>query len=267
MNGIHRQLRAIARALVLCLVTAFFYLLWVTIVPLLLVSEKAAYWWRNFNFRTWAKLTSTLLGMRVVARGAPPQAPFFLVSNHLSYMDIVAFASQQDCVFIAKSEVANWPVLGLLCRSMGTIFVDRSSRLDVLRVNRLIEEALRSGKGVLLFPEGTSTPGAEVLKFHSALLEPAIRQGCPVSFATVSYRTPVGQTPAHRSVCWWGDRSFLPHFYRLLELKSIEATLVFGSHSIRADGRKLLARELWQAVKDEFIAVVETEEPCKTPTH
>ena len=162
---------------------------------------------------------------------------------------------------------ANWPVLGLLCRSMGTIFVDRNSRLDVLRVNRLIEQALRSGKGVLLFPEGTSTPGSEVLPFHSALLEPAVQEGCPVSFATVSYRTPVGQAPAHLSVCWWGEMSFLPHFYRFLQLKSVEATLVFGSHSIRADDRKLLARKLWQAVKDEFIPVVETEELCKTPTH
>lgn len=255
----HCQLRAITRALILCLVTVFFYLLWVTIMPLLVVSEKAAYWWRNFNFRTWAKLTSTLLGMRVVARGTPPHAPFLLVSNHLSYMDIVAFAWRLDCVFIAKSEVATWPVLGLLCRSMGTIFVDRNSRPDVLRVNRLIEKALRSGKGILLFPEGTSTPGAEVLPFHSALLEPAVRRACPVSFATVSYRTAVGQAPAHQSVCWWGEMSFLPHFYRLLQLKSVEATLVFGSHSIRADDRKLLARKLWQAVKDEFIAVVENE--------
>jgi 1-acyl-sn-glycerol-3-phosphate acyltransferase len=267
MTCVQCQLRAITRALALCLVTAFFYLLWVSIMPLLLVSEKACYWWRSFNFRTWARLTNTLLGMRVEARGTPPQAPFFLVSNHLSYMDIVAFASRLDCVFIAKSEVANWPVLGFLCRSMGTIFVDRNSRLDVLRVNRLIEKALRSGKGILLFPEGTSTPGAEVLPFHSALLEPAVRRGCPVSFATVSYRTPVGQAPSHQSVCWWGKMPFLPHFYRLLQLKSVETTVVFGSHSIRADDRKLLARRLWQAVKDEFTVALETEELCKTPTH
>jgi 1-acyl-sn-glycerol-3-phosphate acyltransferase len=266
MTCAYRQLRPFARALALCLVTASFYLLWITVMPLC-VLVKASYWWRNFNFRTWAKLTCVLLGMRLEVRGSPPQAPFFLVSNHLSHVDIVAFASQLDCVFIAKSEVAGWPVLGLLCKSMGTIFVDRNSRLDVLRVNRLIEEALASGKGVLLFPEGTSTLGAEVLPFHSALLEPAVRRGCPVSFATVSYRTAVGQTPAHESVCWWGEMPFLPHFYRLLQLRSLEATLVFGSHSIRADDRKLLARKLWQAVKDEFIAVVAAEELCKTPSH
>jgi 1-acyl-sn-glycerol-3-phosphate acyltransferase len=243
----------------LCAVTAFFYLLWACITPLLLVSAKGCYAWRNVNFRTWARLTNAVLGVRVERKGTPPRAPFFLVSNHLSYMDIIAFAAHLDCVFIAKSEVANWPVLGLLCRSMGTIFVDRGSRMDVLRVNRLIERALRSGKGVLLFPEGTSTPGAEVLPFHSALLEPAIQHGCPVSFATVSYRTPVGQPPAHLSVCWWGEMPFLGHFYRLLQLKSVAATLGFGSHSIRADDRKVLARELWQAVSEELIPVVESE--------
>jgi len=263
MKSFRNHLRALTRAVAFCAITAFFYLLWACLTPLLLVSEKASYAWRSFNFRTWAKLTNTLLRMRVVARGAPPRAPFFLVSNHLSYMDIVAFAARLDCVFIAKSEVANWPVLGLLCRSMGTIFVDRNSRMDVLRVNRLIERALRSGKGVLLFPEGTSTPGAEVLPFHSALLEPAVQQGCPVSFATVSYRTPSGQPPAHLSVCWWGEMSFMTHFYKLLHLKSVEATLVFGSHSIRADDRKVLARKLWQAVQEESIPTVENDSPAE----
>jgi 1-acyl-sn-glycerol-3-phosphate acyltransferase len=263
MKSLYSYLRAVARIVALCVATAFIYLFWASITPILLVWPQACYRWRNLNFRAWAKLTNALLGIRVEPRGTPPCTPFFLVSNHLSYMDIVAFASRLDCVFVAKSEVANWPILGLLCRSMGTIFVDRNSRKDVLRVNRLIEQALRSGKGVVLFPEGTSTPGAEVLPFHSALLDPAVQHACPVSFAAVSYRTPVGQPPAHLSVCWWGEMSFLPHFYRLLQLESVDATLVFGSHSIRADDRKQLARKLWQAVNEEFISVVENNSPVE----
>jgi 1-acyl-sn-glycerol-3-phosphate acyltransferase len=267
MGLVRRHLRGVSRAVALCLLTTFIYLLWACILPLVLVSKKATIWWRDLNFRTWSKLTATLVGLRVEAIGVRPRAPFFLVSNHLSYMDIVAFACRLDCVFIAKSEVARWPVLGLLCRSMGTIFVDRNSRMDVLRVNRLIEKDLVSGRGVLLFPEGTSTPGSEVLPFHSALLEPAVRQGLPVSFATVNYRVAAGQPPAHESVCWWGEMTFLPHFYRFLQLESVAATLVFGSHSIRADDRKILARQLHQAVKNDFIPVAEAEELCKTPVH
>ena len=241
--------------------TTFFYLIWASLTPFLLASGRALYRWRNFNFRKWAKVAAALLGMRVNVKGTPPQAPFFLVSNHLSYLDVVAFASQVDCIFVAKSEVANWPGLGLLCRSMGTIFVDRNCRHDVLRVNRLIEKALHSGKGVLLFPEGTSTAGVSVLPFHSALFESAVRAGYPVSYATVTYQTSAGQPPAHQCVCWWGEMAFLPHLYRLFQVTAFEATLSFGSHAIRADDRKVLARRLWQAVKGELVSEDNTAQP------
>jgi len=264
MNSIARHVRAIARVPALLGITIFFYVLWAGIMPFLLGSAKARYGWRNFNFRRWARATAALLGMRVNLQGGPPRTPFFLVSNHLSYMDIVAFASQLDCVFVAKQEVAGWPVLGRLCRNMDTIFVDRNSRLDVLRVNTLIKEALGAGKGVLLFPEGTSTWGFEVLPFHSALFEPAVTGSYPVSYATIGYQTPPGQPPAHLSVCWWGDMAFLPHVYRLLQLTFFEATLVFGSHAIRADDRKTLAQRLWQAVEEQLISSVHTARPEAT---
>src|SRR5262245_16955570 len=103
MSRVHCHLRALSRATALCLVTTFFYLLWACIMPLTLISEKAGAWWRGLNFRIWSRVTGALLGMRIQVRGTPPRAPFFLVSNHLSYMDITAFASQVNCVFIAKS--------------------------------------------------------------------------------------------------------------------------------------------------------------------
>src|SRR5262245_25317665 len=111
MKPFHNLLRASIRVIAFCAITTFFYLLWAGIVPLLVVSVKARYWWHNVNFRTWARLTNVLLRMQIQAGGTPPRAPFFLVSNHLSYMDIVAFTAHLDCVFIAKSEVARWPVL------------------------------------------------------------------------------------------------------------------------------------------------------------
>ncbi len=252
MNCSRLHLRAACRLAFFCAETVFFYLLWLTFTPLVLNSKRISYWWRNFNFRGWAKVTAALLKIRLIVKGTPPRAPFLIVSNHLSYIDIIAFASQVDVVFVAKSDVAAWPALGLLCRSMGTIFVNRRSRKDVVRVNALIGQALAEGKGVLIFPEGTSTAGDEVLPFHSALLEPAVTGGYPVSFATVSYQTAPGQPSAQSSICWWGAMTFLPHLYRLLQLPSFEATLVFGSHSIRADDRKVLAKKLWQGVNDEF---------------
>jgi len=253
------HLRAIGRIMGLCGVTGFFYAMWTAVTPFLLAWPRIAYRWRNLNFRNWARVTAALLRMRVAVQGTPPQAPFFLVSNHLSYLDIVAFASQMDSVFIAKSEVALWPILGYLCQCMGTIFIKRNSRKDVLRVNSLIERALRSGKGLLLFPEATSGAGAEVLPFHTALLEPPVKEGYPVSYATLTYQTPTGQPPAYLSVCWWGEMPFLSHFYELLQLKSLDATLVFGADSIRADDRKELGDKLWQAVNKDFTPVLDLE--------
>jgi 1-acyl-sn-glycerol-3-phosphate acyltransferase len=267
MNSTVRYLRAVLRALAFCMVTVFFYGMWLNLVPFLLFLDKASYRWRSFNFRNWARATAALLRMRIAVEGTQPQEPFFAVSNHLSYLDVVTLASQLDCVFIAKSDVAGWPVLGLLCRSMGTIFVNRNSRKDVLRVNALIETALDAGKGVLLFPEGTSTAGVEVLPFHSALLEPAARAGYPVSYATINYRTPAGEPPANLSVCWWGEMTFLSHLWRLFQLASFDATVAFGSHSIRADDRKTLARELWHAVQQEFVPSAKTEDLCKLVIH
>ena len=214
--------------------------------------------------RGWANATALLAGMKIRVKGTPPRAPFLLVSNHLSYMDVVAFAARVDSRFVAKSDVARWPVLGLLSRNMGTLFVDRHSRKDVLRVNALIQRTLADGRGVLLFPEGTSTAGVEVLPFHSALLEPAVQAGYPVSYATISYETHRGETGADQSVCWWGDMTFLGHLYGLFQLTSFDVTLQFGSHSIRSDNRKMLAKSLWQAVQANFIPGVRTEEPCST---
>jgi 1-acyl-sn-glycerol-3-phosphate acyltransferase len=266
MHGLSHHGRAIFRILALCSVTALFYLLWIMVSPLLLASVRASYAWRNFNFRRWAKVTAVIMGMKISVKGTQPQSPFFLVANHLSYVDILAFASQVDCLFVAKHDVARWPILGHLCRSMGTIFVDRTLRKDALRVNDIMESALAGGKAVLLFPEGTSSAGNTVLPFHSALLEPAVRASYPVSYAAVSYRTPPDQAPASLAVCWWGDMTFLSHFYRLLHLKTFDAHVVFGSHSIRADDRKTLARRLWQAIQEEFGYLGMIEEQCKTTT-
>ena len=166
-----------------------------------------------------------ILGGRLRIEGEPPAAPFFLVSNHLSYVDILVLASCLDGFFIAKIEIRHWPLFGLLSRTVGTLFIDRELRRDVVRVNGLIEEVLDSGYGVILFPEGTSTQGHEVAAFRSALLDYPARRGMPVHVAAVGYRTPPGELPAHLAMCWWGDAQFAPHARQLLGVRSFEATL------------------------------------------
>jgi 1-acyl-sn-glycerol-3-phosphate acyltransferase len=216
---------------------------------------------RSAIFGGWAKLAARTMGLRIEVRGQPSKPPFFLVSNHLSYLDIVAYATQFDCVFVAKSEVASWPGIGRVAREVGTIFIERRNFQDLPRVIGLIDKNLDEGVGVVLFAEGTSTKGERVLPFNPALLEPAARSAYPVSHAAISYRTPPDEVPAEWSVCWWGEMTLLPHFKELLKLPHIDAVICFGSHAIQANDRKVLARGLWQAVNDQFIPVVEPRLP------
>lgn len=259
-------LRATAKLAALCLVTCVMYIMLLAGLTLTLPFSRERNRWRGLMLRRWARVTASLLRIKVASSGVPPRAPFFLVSNHLSYVDVIVLASQLNCVFIAKREIASWPIIGTLCRSVGTIFIDRGNRRSILKVNAEVERAFADGRGVVLFAEGTSTPGAEVLPFRPSLLEPAARACFAVSYAAISYHTSEGQAPAHRAVCWWGDMTFAGHLYRLARLSEIHATLAFGHEAICDADRKRLARRLREGVRREFIPVVTTEEQWSAAT-
>ena len=192
--------------------------------------------------------------------GRAPRAPFLLVSNHLGYVDIPVLAACVDAWFVAKMEIRSWPLVGVLCRSVGTVFIDRKLSPDVLRVNRLIEDVLADGYGVVLFPEGTSTQGFEVRRFRTSLLDHAARSGTPVHAAALTYRTPTGETPAHLSVCWWGDAPLFAHAQRLFELRRFDAIVRFSPEAVIAGDRKELAADLRREVERRFEPVVAPDE-------
>lgn len=196
--------------------------------------------------------------MRVVTAGEPPRPPFLLVSNHLSYVDIIAYAACLGCVFISRGDVADWPGIGLVARSVGTIFINREKLQDIPRVIGEINYALDEGLGVVLFPEGVSGAGDRVLPFHPSLLEPAAKANYPVSYAAISYRTSPEETPAYLAINWWQDMTFGRHARELLKLSRFEAFITFGSHAIRSDDRKSLAKSLWSAVNDQFTPMVDS---------
>jgi 1-acyl-sn-glycerol-3-phosphate acyltransferase len=258
-----KQFRLIFRCLAISLITGGFYMLWLIGWLLLFAFTGALHSWRNWIFRHWAKAIALALGMKIKVEGVPPQAPFFLVSNHLSYVDIIAFASQLDCVFVSKSEVRDWPVVGFLCRSMGIIFIDRERRADIPRVIGLIEQAWQKKQGVIVFPEGTSSKGSGLLPFKPSLLEPAVKARLPVSYASLTYQTRAPETPAYLSVCWWGDMTFAPHALDLFRLSGFQATLVFGAQTFLEEDRKVLAQKLRDAIEQQFTPVIGPEEECK----
>jgi 1-acyl-sn-glycerol-3-phosphate acyltransferase len=206
----------------------------------------------------WARGAVRILGVRVEVRGTLPRAPFLLACNHLGYLDVVVLASRTPCVFVAKSEVAGWPVLGPLIRQMGTIFVDRGRRAGLTGVIDHMEGAVTGGAGVTFFPEGTSSDGRAVLPFLPSLLEAAVRTGYPVSCAGLRYRTRAGDPPPESVVAWWGDMTFAPHFRRLLGLRGIDAELAFAPTAVTGTDRKQLSRD----AREQVIRAVEGRTEC-----
>ena len=104
---------------------------------------------------------------------------------------------------------------------MGAIFINRQNRRDIPRAGNEVVKKIEAGEGVIVFPEGTSTKGEEVLPFNSSFLEFAAKNNLPVSYASISYRTPEGEPDASNYVCWWEDISFGEHMLRLFRLKNL----------------------------------------------
>jgi 1-acyl-sn-glycerol-3-phosphate acyltransferase len=209
---------------------------------------------------SWAAVLLRVLSVTLKTRGIPPSPPFFAVSNHLSYLDILCYAARLDCVFIARSDLASWPFFGALAKSVDTIFIDRARRQDIPRAIAEIERKLNEGCGIVLFPEGTSTKGQEVLPFRAGLLEPASRLNLSVYPAAISYRTPSRERPAFLSICWWGEMTFVGHFLEMLEISSCEASIAFLPTSVCNSDRKILAQELWSHVAGAFVPVIQASE-------
>ncbi len=217
-----------------------------------------------YPWRRWACWVTALFGLRVQVRGIPPPAPCLLVANHLSYLDILVLATQTDIVFVAKAEVARWPVIGFLSRAVGTVFIDRARKRDLPRVIQAMTDALRRGQRVAFFPEGTSSAGTLILPFHSPLFEAAVRAGVPVRYASLTYRTICDIPPASHAVCWWGDMTFARHLYALLQLSEVRATVSFGRDAVEAGNRKQLATQARAAVMRLFSPVTPTPTPAPT---
>jgi len=180
-----------------------------------------------------AKLVLAVLGVRLKITGKPP-AGGLLVSNHLSYLEVLVYGAALPCFLVAKAEISRWPFFGALARAGGTLFIDRGSRESALAVSQEIAARLKGNVPVLFFPEGTSTDGT-LLRFHSRLFTPAVDAGAPVTAAAVRY-VPEDGSP-ERTLCWFGDDEFLPHLWKALGGPNFSAEVHFGEPRIYADRR------------------------------
>jgi 1-acyl-sn-glycerol-3-phosphate acyltransferase len=194
-----------------------------------LTLQQRALWLHSAS-----QIILTSLGIRTQVAGVPPCCGL-VVANHLSYLDIAILSAAMPCFFVAKSEIDRWPYFGKAARVGGTLFIDRSSLKSAERVAAEIAERLPLPVPILFFPEGTSTDGGALLRFHTRLFEPAVRAESPVTAAAVRYILCNGAR--ERDLCWFGDQDFLPHLLKTLGTAGFTAEIRFGDPHIYSDRR------------------------------
>lgn len=250
-----RLLAAFLIALRLLLLAVVLLLLVVSwLLPLLVkpFSARASSALRVHQMGVWARATLAIMGIRVRQEGNSPTAPFLLVSNHLSYLDILVLWSRVDAYFLAKSELGSWFLLGPLIRAAGTLFINRNRRAGVVPAIASVKEKLALGNGVIFFPEGTSSSGGGLLPFKSSLFAVAADTDLPVHVVCLHYATTSPAHPAELEVAWWGDMAFGGHFLRLLGIPRVNVRLRFAQEAVRHGDRKQLAVETQKSMQDLF---------------
>jgi 1-acyl-sn-glycerol-3-phosphate acyltransferase len=199
-----------------------------------------------------------------------------ILSNHVSWLDICVVSALAPVVFVAKSEVAGWPVFGWLAKLQRTIFIDRKARHRTGAATREIAGRMLGGDAVVLFAEGTSSDGTRVLPFRSSLVG-AVHHALgnsaqhshvtvqPMSLAYVGFGgLPMGRAMRER-VAWYGDADLVPHLLQLLSSGAVDVTVSWGeaiAYDISAD-RKAIARASEQSVRRMTAAALRPARPAR----
>lgn len=197
-----------------------------------------------------------LLGLSVTVDGDPAyDRPLLIVSNHISWLDIIVLSSRGPLTFVAKSEVAGWPLLGLLAKLQQTVFVDRERKLKSRTTAEEIAGRMLAGHAVVLFAEGTSSDGSTVLPFRSALVGAATAAMAADGGAAAVFVQPLAisySQSSRRVAPWYGDMEFFPHLLSVLRAGRIEIRISWGAPLVFGQGsdRKDVTHRLEQSVRD-----------------
>lgn len=208
------------------------------------------------RYRCWHyKIMARILGLKIVTRGdQSAMRPQLVVCNHISYLDIIALGSAAEGAFVAKADIAKWPVFGVMAKAGRSIFVDRR-RAATGTARDQIQERLEGGEALIMFPEATSGDGTRMLPFKSALftvaerhvtrpdgrVEPVIVQPASLAYTRLN-GLPIGV--GWRSYfAWFGDMELMPHLWHVAKLGTITVEITFHAPVSRAEfpNRKALA--------------------------
>ena len=178
---------------------------------------------RRVRIRRWSRHLLHLLHVDIRIAGALSHPNVMVVANHVSWLDIFALHAVGPVRFIAKSEIARWPLIGRLVAGVGTLFIERARRHDTHRVNQEVAAALAAGDIVAVFPEGTVTNGTNVLPFKGSLLQPIVDAQGFVQPVAIRYRTRAGETSFAPS---YDDVTFLRSFWRICGARALVVDMI-----------------------------------------
>lgn len=255
-----RLLRSTARSIWLLL------LLLSAVLDFILRRPRSSYE-GSVRVHGWCRRIVRAMGVQCSAEGGLP-AYGAVVANHLSYLDVLAFASLRPFVMVAKSEVARWPLVGWLTTRAGTVYVVRGGGPPTYSaVNAAMAAAYRSGLPVLFFPEGTTTDGGAVEPFRRGLFHSVLNEDVPLRVAGLRYSIvgDAGSATVADGVCWWGATLLAPHLFRLLGLRGVKASIRFGAEVTQRADRFVLSEtarlrvmELAEVSGEKIAGAVET---------
>lgn len=168
----------------------------------------------------WARGVVRALGIELTVHGTLPDGPHLLLGNHRSYIDIVAILSKLPCAFLAKEEIAGWPLFGEAARLTGTVFVKRDDPASRKLAREGALAHLQRGIPFAAFPEGTTFRGPGILPFFPGLFRLAEQYDFPVVPVAIEYED--------SDDAWVGDDSFLRHFLQAFRKPRVRLRIAFG---------------------------------------
>ncbi|MBK6650578.1 MAG: 1-acyl-sn-glycerol-3-phosphate acyltransferase [Betaproteobacteria bacterium] len=185
---------------------------------------------KSLKVQAWSVRMLHIMGISLDVQGDVPQhGPLLLVANHISWLDILVLHASRHCRFVSKADVQHWPLIGTLAQGCGTLFVERESRRDAMRVVHHMADALRSGDMLAIFPEGTTSDGIGTLPFHANLFQAAISAHAPVQAIGLTYLDAQSGGQSH-ATDYIGDTSLLSSVWATVTAKPLCARVNFGPH-------------------------------------
>jgi 1-acyl-sn-glycerol-3-phosphate acyltransferase len=206
-----------------------------------LAAPHVGEWRRARLVQHWSRRVLRALGVEVVVRGTPPRRdePTLLVANHVSWLDSYAVHTVAAAHFVAKSEVASWPIIGTIAARFGTVFMRRGSCRAAARTVGALAQLLCQGRSVAAFPEATTSDGGGLLPFYPAMFQSAVLTGARVHPVAIRYRDASGARTELANFV--GQTSVLDSLRNILSARRLLVELTFCPP---IDPNRLTRREL-----------------------